>query len=39
MSVLNHEYSSRSSSSRPECANDNNQVLEAKNGIKIQWNP
>ena len=34
MSVLNHEYNTRSSSSRPESANDNNQVLEAVNGIK-----
>ena len=38
MSVLNHEYNTRSSSSRPESANDNNQVLEAVNGIKSSLN-
>ena len=38
MSVLNHEYKTRSSSSRPESANDNNQVLEAVNGIKNSLN-
>ena len=38
MSVLNHEYNTRSSSSRPESANDNNQVLEAVNGIKNSLN-
>ena len=36
MSVLNHEYNT--SSSRPESANDNNQVLEAVNGIKNNLN-
>ena len=38
MSVLNHKYNTRSSSSRPESANDNNQVLEAVNGIKNSLN-
>ena len=38
MSVLNHEYNTRSSSRRPESANDNNQVLEAVNGIKNSLN-
>ena len=33
MSLLNPEYNTRSSSSRPESTNDNNQVLEAVNGI------
>ena len=38
MSMLNHKYNTRSSSSRPESANDNNQVLEAVNGIKNSLN-
>ena len=38
MSVLNHDNNTRSSSSRPESANDNNQVLEAVNGIKNSLN-
>ena len=32
--MLNHQYNTRSSSSRPKSANDNNQVLAAVNGIK-----
>ena len=38
MSALNHEYNTRNSSSRPKSANDNNQVLEAVNGIKNSLN-
>ena len=38
MSVLNHKYNTRSSSSRSESANYNNQVLEAVNGIKNSLN-
>ena len=35
---INHEYNTRSSSSKPESANDHSQVIEAVNGIKDSLN-
>ena len=35
---INHEYNTRSSSSKPESANDHSQVIEAVNGIKDNLN-